>query len=275
METVRLAALAMGTRFEAVLLGEDAGFLRAAGEEALELISDEHVRLSRFEADSVVSHVNRNAHKDWVGVDGDFAQLLRLCGEIFSASDGAFDPTVTSSASSAWQAVELDGQRVRFLSPGLALDFGAIAKGWALDLARAALLDAGVSRGLLHGGTSSVMALGAPPDQDGWGVSLGEGGAPRCLLKDSALGVSARHGEAGGQDHVLDPRSGSPAGEVEIAAVIAESAAWADGWSTAMVVRGESLAQRNGLKTTFLPSGEALDCGDAWRIDEAGPFYLS
>ena len=58
----------------------------------------------------------------------------------------------------------------------------------------------------------------------GWGVSLGEGGAPQCLLKDAALGVSARHGEAGGQDHVLDPRSGSPAGEVEIAAVIAEAA---------------------------------------------------
>ena len=274
METVRLAALAMGTRFEAVLVGEDVSFLRAAGEEALELISDEHVRLSRFEPDSVVSHVNRNAHADWVGIDGDFAQLLRLCGEAVRASAGAFDPTATSPEGAGWDGVELDGQRVRFHSPGLALDFGAIAKGWALDLARTALLDAGVRNALLHGGTSSVMAFGAPPERAGWGVALGEKGAPQCLLMDSALGVSAPHGEAGGEGHVLDPGSGRAASKVGIAAVVADSAAWADAWSTALVVCGEALPLRNGLKTAFLPSGEALDCSDAWRMDDAGPFIF-
>ena len=191
METVRLAALAMGTRFEAVLVGEDAGFLRAAGEEALELISDEHVRLSRFEPDSVVSHVNRNASSDWVGVDGEFAELLKLCAQAVTASGGAFDPTVTSSSDCGWAGVELDGRRIRFHEPGLSLDFGAIAKGWALDLARVALLDAGVERALMHGGTSSVLAIGAPPERAGWGVALGEKGAPQCSRRDSALGVSA------------------------------------------------------------------------------------
>jgi thiamine biosynthesis lipoprotein len=274
METVRLAALAMGTRFEAVLVGEDAGFLRAAGEEALELISDEHVRLSRFEPDSVVSHVNRNASSDWVGVDGEFAELLKLCAQAVTASGGAFDPTVTSSSDCGWAGVELDGRRIRFHEPGLSLDFGAIAKGWALDLARVALLDAGVERALLHGGTSSVLAIGAPPERAGWGVALGEKGAPQCSLRDSALGVSAPNGEAGGEGHVLDPGSGVAANRVAIAAVVSESAAWADAWSTALVVRGEDLPLRNGVKTAFLPRGEALDCADAWRLNDAGSFQF-
>jgi len=275
METVRLAALAMGTRFEAVLIGEDAGFLRAAGEEALELICDEHVRLSRFEPDSVVSHVNRNAAESWVSVDGEFSELLALCDEVVAASGGAFDPTVTASGGFGWGGLELEAQRVRFHQSGIALDFGAIAKGWALDLARRALLDAGVERALLHGGTSSVLAVGAPPEELGWGIALAGAGAPRCVLCDASLGVSAPDGEVGGEGHVLDPATGRAASQVMIAAAVSESAAWADAWSTALVVRGAELPARYGVETAFLPKGERLDCATAWRGDHAGSFLFT
>jgi len=274
MQTVRLAVLAMGTRFEAVLVGDDAGFLRAAGEEALGLVSDEHTRLSRFERDSVVSHVNRNAPAGWVGVDGEFAELLALCDEVVRASGGAFDPTVTAGEGRGWDAVELSEGRVRFAREGVALDLGAVAKGWALDLARGTLLEAGVECALLHGGTSSVLAVGAPPGEEGWQIELGGAGSARCLLRDAALGVSSPDGGAGGEGHVLDPDSGQAACSVSIAAVVSESAAWADAWSTALVVRGETLSPRNGLETAFLPIGEPLDCSDAWRGDRAGPFLF-
>jgi len=274
METVRLATLAMGTRFEAVLIGEDAGFLRAAAEEALELIEDEHARLSRFERDSVVSHVNRNAPLDWVGVDGDFFALLELCAALVDASGGAFDPTATAGEGSGWDAVECSAGRVRFTRAGPALDFGALAKGWALDLAREALLAAGVERALLHGGTSSVLAVGAPPGEEGWQIALGDASGARCVLRDSALGVSAPDGESGGEGHVLIPGTGAAARGVEFAAVVCESAAWADAWSTALVVAGEDLGRRNGVETAFLPTGEPLDCSDAWRGEHAGVFLF-
>jgi len=274
METVKLATLAMGTRFEVVLIGEDAGFLRAAAEEALELIEDEHARLSRFERDSVVSHVNRNALLDWVGVDGDFFALLELCGALVEASDGAFDPTATAGEGSGWDAVERAGGRVRFTRAGVALDFGAVAKGWALDLARDALFEAGVKRALLHGGTSSVLAIGSPPGEEGWQVAMGDSGGARCVLKDAALGVSAPDGGAGGEGHVLVPGTGAPALGVGLAAVVCESAAWADAWSTALVVMGGELERCNGVETAFLPTGEPLDCSDAWRGDHAGVFLF-
>ena len=274
METVRLAAQAMGTRFEAVLVGDDAGFLRAAAEEALELIEDEHARLSRFERDSVVSRVNRHASSGWVGVDGDFDSLLSLCDELVHATDGAFDPTVTSEAGACWGEVQRESGRVRFLREGVRLDFGAVAKGWALDLAREALLEAGVEIALLHGGTSSVLALGAPPGEEGWRIALGSEEGASCLLRGAALGVSAPDGEAGGEGHVLVPGTGAAANEVSLAAVVCESAAWADAWSTALVVLGETLEPCNGMETAFLLSGEVLDCSVGWRGDYGGAFRL-
>ncbi|MCH2105347.1 MAG: FAD:protein FMN transferase, partial [Planctomycetes bacterium] len=155
------------------------------------------------------------------------------------------------------------------------LDFGAVAKGWALDLAREGLLEAGVERALLHGGTSSVLAIGAPPGEEGWRVALGKESGASCLLRDCALGVSAPDGEAGGEGHVLVPGTSAAASGVELAAVVCESAAWADAWSTALVVRGEELELRNGVETAFLLSGEALDCSVAWRGDHAGAFQFS
>lgn len=106
------------------------------------------------------------------------------------------------------------------------------------------LRSSGVSSALLHGGTSTVVALGAPPGEPGWRVAVetapGSGPAPVAVLRDAALSVSAPHGRtlADGSGHVLDPRTGAPAEGPGVAAVIASSARWADAWSTALLVLG-------------------------------------
>jgi thiamine biosynthesis lipoprotein len=70
----------------------------------------------------------------------------------------------------------------------------------------------GLQAALVHGGFSSVLALEAPPGQDGWPLSLSDPGAPshvlaRPLARRTGLGASGiRKG-----DHVVDPRTGEPA----------------------------------------------------------------
>ena len=96
---VRLALHAMGTRFELVLEGENDGplteaHLRAAGEEALEEVELLDARLSLFRRDSLLSHIQRNAATQPVGIDPDTFSLFELCADVCSASQGAFDPTV-------------------------------------------------------------------------------------------------------------------------------------------------------------------------------------
>lgn len=248
-QTVALACQAMGTRFELVLTGDDARSLRAAGEAALEEVTRWHNLLSAFDPASVVSRLNREAAERPVSVPTEVAELLRWCADMSQATAGAFNPAVghlmrqagfrdgprasCPAASSFAESVHVDANRVRFTVP-VALDFGAIGKGWALDRAAETLREAGVTDALLHGGTSSVITIGGP-----WRIALGAGDA--VTLTDDALGVSAPSGrtvtDAQGvrHGHILDPRTGCSALTAG-AAVTGPSAATCDAWSTALVV---------------------------------------
>lgn len=174
-------------------------------------------------------------------------------GSVSPVGEGAM-----CSPAIGFDAVELDeaGSSVRFSRP-LALDLGGVAKGFALDRAAGVLRDAGVPIALLHGGTSSVVALGPPPGRAGWDVRLraaaglsatGDGAAARSAsivtLCRNALGVSAHAGRrvmhaGAAAGHIIDPRTRRSAEErCALAAVVAPTGALADAWSTAALVAG-------------------------------------
>ncbi|HJP01989.1 MAG TPA: FAD:protein FMN transferase [Planctomycetota bacterium] len=257
---IRLAMWAMATRFELVLDGPDEGRLRAVGELALDTIAECERTISPFQPGSLLSRVNARAGGEWVALDADTFALLETCEAVRRESQGAFDVTVAplmealgfrgqpaADPGSArgevdGEALLLDRERmaVRFTREGLRLDVGGVGKGHALDLARSVLVEHGVERALLHGGTSSVLALGTPPDQEAWRVALGpEPGAPVACLCDAALSVSTSHGRTvpartGRSGHIVDPHSGEALEEGIAAAVIDSDACRADARSTAL-----------------------------------------
>jgi len=289
-----LALQAMGTRFELVLPGLDPVRERAAGEAALEAIADWDARLSLFRRDSLIALVNREAPERSVALDAQTFELLELCERVWRASGGAFDaalgrhmqvhgfrgPSATSAAPRGFEAVELDRTTcsVRLACVGAQLDLGAIAKGFALDAAAEILRESGIDRALAHGGTSTVVALGAPPGREGWVVALQSGSdAPTALLRDAALSVSAPHGRRNerGAGHILDPRSGEPIQDDPIAAVIAPTGALADAWSTALLVAGElpPAAAQNGVAGLL---GRETAQRRSWKRTGAnGPFHVT
>ena len=160
--------------------------------------------------------------------------------------------------------VELDPGNftVRFAREGVMLDLGAIGKGYAIERAAELLREAGVTSALLHGGTSTVYALGEPAAGETWTVAVenpktalsaaaGSGQPPTVgvaplvtvPLKDEAMSVSAVWGksfEAGGKrlGHVLDPRSGQPVSGAVLAVVVLPSATETDALSTALLTLG-------------------------------------
>jgi thiamine biosynthesis lipoprotein len=252
----------MGTRFE-IVLAAGAGDLMAAGEAAIAEIRDCHARLSRFASDSLVSHLARTAPGTPVRLDADTFRLFADAVAVWRASDGAFDITVgplmaahgykpsavAALASAPLACVGTDTMQlhehqwaVSFRSGGVRLDFGAIAKGHALDLAGAVLREAGVTAALLHGGTSSVLAIGAPEDAEGWAVAIPFDRGRRIVrLRDNALAVSHPASQSGdaGAAHIMDPRTGLPVGRPRRVAVHGPSARLCDAWSTALAVLGE------------------------------------
>jgi len=264
---VRLACDAMGTRFEAVLHGRDAVLLRAAGEAALDVVRDWDRRFNWFSPGSTLSHVNARAADSSVSVDGDLFNMLSLCREVWMQSEGAFDITIApllaawglrgkpacdpagiSRASSLVGMEKVIASRdrtVRFTSVGVSIDLGSIAKGAALDAAAAVLRECGVTSALLHGGTSSIVAIGAPPGRDAWTIAIetGRSERPPVRLRDTSMSVSAPRGRTamtvhGPVGHIIDPRSGSPIQRAGTVAVVHPSGALCDAWSTALLVLG-------------------------------------
>lgn len=250
----------MGTRFELVLAERPGLDAVAAGEAALAEIYDCHSRLSRFASDSLVSHLGRTVPMHPVKLDRDTYGLFADAIGVWKASGGAFDVTVAPlmaahgyapsavavAGRTGSEAIALDPVRwtVTFRSAGVGLDFGAIGKGHALDLAGAVLREAGVRSALLHGGTSSVLAIGAPDGAEGWPVAIQfESSRLTISLRDSALSVSnPASQDAGTGAHVMDPRSASPVGRSLRVAVTGPSARLCDAWSTALAVLGSTPA---------------------------------
>jgi thiamine biosynthesis lipoprotein len=245
----------LGTRCEILLLA-GCGDLRAAGDAAVEEIETWHRRLSRFSDDSLLSHINRTAARVPVRLDRDTYALFEDARAVWRASDGAFDVTIAplmvrqgfqdsavpaSKCRVGGGALTLDRQRWTIgLSPGASIDLGGIAKGHALDCAAAVLRHAGVTSALLHGGTSSIVAIGTPPGEPSWRVAIGtEHGAPVVALRDTAMSVSdvsSQRGGPNGEGHILDPRTGCAAAGCGRVVVAGPSARLTDAWSTALAV---------------------------------------
>jgi thiamine biosynthesis lipoprotein len=124
---------------------------------------------------------------------------------------------------------------------------GAAGKGYAIDVAVAILRCHGVSQALLHGGTSSVHAIGDGAVNAGWRIAWRPpGGAPRVVqLHDQALSVSASHGKSYALrgvrfGHVIDARKGRPTTGAPAAMVRGPGSFECDALSTALLVRGAS-----------------------------------
>ncbi|MGC8668756.1 MAG: FAD:protein FMN transferase [Chthonomonadales bacterium] len=268
----------MATRFEAVLWGASEERLRAAGEEALAEIQRCEALLSRFLPGSDIYEVNARAADQFVRVDPRVLALLDRVRVLHDASHGAFDITV-GPLRRAWgfdgatgsvpapealeraravvgmNLIELAAayMSVRFLKPGVELDLGAIGKGYAVERAAEVIREAGVPGALIHGGTSTVQAIGHAPDGNPWRVGVRHPNDPSdtvgvAYLEECALSVSAPHGKAFRADgrqygHVLDPRRGCPVEGALLAAVRCPSATDSDALSTALLVLGEAFAE--------------------------------
>lgn len=242
---VRLACEAMGTRFELVLADQaEPSRLRAVGEAALAEITACHDLLNRFALGSLVHRLAATPAGTRLQVDRDTFRLFEDALLVWRESGGAFDPALGGGM----ERLTLDARASSVIPgrPGITLDFGAIAKGHAIDLAARALRDHGIRSAFLHGGTSSAMGLGSAPGGQAWEIEIA-GTRDRVALRNQALSVSAAW--EGNPHPTVDPRTGIPVPVPRRAVVTGPSARLADAWSTAALILG-SLPQGLGPEWT-------------------------
>jgi thiamine biosynthesis lipoprotein len=279
----------MGTRFELLLGPGEAVRLHAIGEEALGEIARLDRQLSVYRPSSDVSWINARASQTAVTVEPPLFALLERCQALSRATEARStspsDPSCGRGASSTAQAVFPTAQRagvpnhvsagdlhldpvastVRFGRPDMRIDLGAAGKGYAVDAAIDILRSHGITSALLHGGTSSVHALGAPLDDSAWHLAWKPpAGVQRTFdLRDRALSVSAVHGkvfEAQGRvyGHVMDPRAGAPTTAARAVAVVGSTSLECDALSTALLVLGAEWLAKFGSPLPAFRGGRRL-----------------
>ena len=296
----------MGCVYSIVVYGDDADALPGIVEAGLDEVDRVDRLMSHYKPQSPLSRLNREAALGPVVVDPELLAFLAACLRWSEISDGAFDITVgplmktwgffrgegrvpddralaEAREKVGWRHVGLDLEKgtASFDRPGVELDLGGIAKGYAVDRVVDGLRKNGVAAALVSAGGSTVYGLGAPPGTKGWRIAIEDPldarrVAQHVWLEDRALSVSGpsrRSFEAAGRrySHLMDPRRGQPVEGVLSAVVLSSSGTAGDALDNALVVlgvdEGRKLLRRLPLTEAFLFLPET---GGKWRLVRLG-----
>lgn len=256
--------LLMGTFWEVVSPNKEASkivFTEAGRIEQL---------LSKYQEDSEVSLLNRTGK---LKVSPDTFYIIKKSKEFWQASAGAFDITVAPlvdlwgftnqehtvpSDDKVTATLKLVGcdkiilhekdNVVEFILPGMKIDLGAIAKGFALDCAVKKLREKNINSCLINAG-GQVYALGEKSGGP-WKIAIQNPRKPEISgvleLKDASTSTSGDYEQFFFEDgkrycHILNPATGYPADSGIISVtVIADNGLTADALSTAIFVLGKA-----------------------------------
>ena len=230
-------------------------------------------KLSDYEPTSELNRLSTSPQR----VSEDLFAVLDRAQRLSRETHGAFDVTLgpltrlwrehrlpseselrEARRRTGWRKLRLDraARTVRLAVPGMQLDLGGIAKGYAAGEALRVLEARGLRRALVA--VSGDLALGDPaPAAEGWRISA----AGRILtLRNTGVSTSGdreQHFHAAGRDysHILDPRTGIGLTNSLEVTVIASDPATADALATTIRVlgpgRGRALAARHHAEVHF------------------------
>ena len=239
--------------------------------ETAELLSGLEAKLSVTRADSEVARLNAGKTVD---LSKETAELLRRSLRLRDETGGALEPflypltrlwgfttgdyRVPSDAEIAETLAGIRGGSYTLEGDtaslhGLALDFGAVTKGYAGQLAAERLRAAGVTSAILSLG-GNVQTVGLKPDGSLWNVAIRDPEDPEGYLGVLAVGETAvvtsggyqRYFEEDGVRyiHILDPETGRPADAgLSSVTIVSADGLLADGLSTALYVLGLDRAE--------------------------------
>lgn len=281
----------MGTQARIVLYAADASVAERAMQAGFDRIAELDRTLSDYRDDSELMRVAARAGRGPVPVSEDLFRVLSAGQALAERSGGAFDVTsgaltrlwrgarrlselpsperiAQAHAKSGYRHMRLNAttRTVAIDLPGIGLDVGGIAKGYAADEALSAIESAGVQRALVALG-GDIAVSEAPPGKAGWDVqiaALSAPGLPHTLpttlqLRHSAVstaGDAEQWFEVDGRrySHLIDPRSGWPMQGRSTTTVIARRGVDADGLDTAAALLGPD----EGARLVHTVAGAAM-----------------
>jgi thiamine biosynthesis lipoprotein len=253
----------MGVQCRIVVYGVDRASTEKAAASAFEEIARLDAIMSDYRPESEVSRLSQAPMGEMVPIDADLAHVLTIARRISHASDGAFDVTAGPCVA-LWrrarkegrlpQADELQaakrlvgwrrystvilGEQAHFFAdaPGVKIDLGGIAKGYAAQRAVEILGELEHPRSMVAM-SGDIVVGDAPPNRPGWIITTPD--RQRLTLANGAISTSGDDRQfiminGVRYSHIIDPRTGLGAiAPRPSCTVIAPRGDWADALSTA------------------------------------------
>jgi thiamine biosynthesis lipoprotein len=276
----------MASPFNVILYSDDDSAASHASRLAFERIAKLNTILSDYDPESELSRLCQSAGGRAVKVSSDLFEVLERSQEIWKRSDGAFDVTI-APVGRLWRRARRDHKlpdrdrleqarllvgsdkmmldrtacTVRLLKPGMKLDAGGIAKGYAAQAALDVLKAAGIHQALVAG-AGDIVVGDPPPGARGWKVAIaplehGQTEPLRTLILSnvavSTAGDTERFVIIDGHrySHIVNPATGWAVEDRAAVTVVAADGATADALETTVYVMGPE----RGLKLVDETSG--------------------
>jgi len=267
------ARILMGVQFNVSLYARSQAAANHAFEAAFSRIDQLNDRLSDYDPQSELSKINQTAGSGkLVSASNDLWTVVNQAQSLSRRTAGAFDITVgpltklwrrarrrqqmipeerLTAARDAvgYQHIKLNSknQTIELTRPGMRLDLGGIAKGYAADEALVALKKLGITRAIVNG--SGDLAVGdPPPGKCGWKIGIAPRGAkepPSKFLVLSHCGIATsgdawQFVEIAGRrySHIVDPATGLGLTNQIGVTVVASNCTAADSLASAISVLG-------------------------------------
>lgn len=265
--------LHMGTRFSITLFSADGPAVTNAARAAFVRVRALDAAFTDYTDDSELVLLSKSPHLEPHRVSEDLFAVLRHAQRFAKLSGGAFDVTagpvvqlwrrarrqrelpkietiLAAKAVVGYEKLWLDASNrtVTFATPGMRLDLGGIAKGYAADAALAVLRERGFPRAMVA--AAGDIAVGdPPPGKTGWHIGIasidarGSDLTRVITLRNQAVSTSGdteQFVELAGKrySHIVDPRTGVGLTNRLGVTIVARDATTTDALATAVSVLG-------------------------------------
>ena len=258
----RFSHQAMATIFQVFLVSDDPVYAEQAAHEAFLELDRLEQELSRFIPNSDISRINNLKQGESLIINPATLACLEACQQVHSETGGKFD-IAAGSLIHLWRSqndyspeefeikrqelsnntnlenleILADKHQVILHGAHINIDLGGYGKGYALDCMAELLRDWDMTRCLIHGGQSSVLAMDAPTTSGGWPLSISHPQFPEISLMQPNLQNKAISGSGMQKGaHIIDPVSGQPVADKIAAWNQSDTAALGDALSTAFML---------------------------------------
>jgi len=278
---IKRSRIILGTVVEIQVKDKDKEKAGSAIEKTFKEIKRIDILFSTYNEDSPVWKLNHN-QDTLINVDPEIFSLMILCDSISNITYGSFDVSLNkllttwgfdgddpslpaddklsgALLNSGWNNIELLEDNSFKRRAGTELNFGAIAKGYAVDKAVNVLIKLGINSVLVNAG-GEIKTIG-----DGWVIGIQHPRNQNQIIERVNVGEMSvatsgdyeKYFEIDGKryHHILNPKTGYPADSLISVTVLNKSCTIADALATAVFVLG----QTKGLRLIEnLPETEAM-----------------